>query len=42
LEESIPRIRDLIKDEEIHEHSLIEMIDEERLEYIGCARATVL
>jgi VIT1/CCC1 family predicted Fe2+/Mn2+ transporter len=35
LEESIPRIRDLIKDEEIHEHSLIEMIDEERLEYIG-------
>lgn len=35
LEESVPGIRGLIRDEEAHEHELIAMIDEERLEYIG-------
>ena len=35
IEASLPEIRDIIEDEETHEHSLIDMINEERLEYIG-------
>lgn len=35
LEGSVPGVRELIRDEETHEHSLIGMIDEERLEYVG-------
>lgn len=35
LEQSIPDVKEMIKDEEIHEHYLIDMIDEERLEYVG-------
>jgi VIT1/CCC1 family predicted Fe2+/Mn2+ transporter len=35
LEESVPGVRGLIEEEETHEHNLIDMIDEERLEYIG-------
>jgi VIT1/CCC1 family predicted Fe2+/Mn2+ transporter len=35
LEESIPGVKGLINDEETHERNLIDMIDEERLVYIG-------
>jgi len=35
LEASMPAVRELIKEEETHEHSLIDMIDEERLQYVG-------
>jgi VIT1/CCC1 family predicted Fe2+/Mn2+ transporter len=35
LEESVPGVRGLIEEEETHEHNLIDMIDEERLEYVG-------
>ena len=35
LEKSMPGVRGLINDEETHEHDLIEMINEERLEYVG-------
>jgi VIT1/CCC1 family predicted Fe2+/Mn2+ transporter len=35
LEESVPGVGELIMDEETHEHDLIGMIDEERLEYVG-------
>jgi VIT1/CCC1 family predicted Fe2+/Mn2+ transporter len=32
---SVPGVRELIEDEEEHEHRLIAMIDEERLRYVG-------
>ena len=32
---SVPGVRGVIEDEETHEHTLIGMIDEERLEYVG-------
>jgi VIT1/CCC1 family predicted Fe2+/Mn2+ transporter len=32
---SVPGVRDIMDDEETHEHALIGMIDEERLEYVG-------
>jgi VIT1/CCC1 family predicted Fe2+/Mn2+ transporter len=35
LEKSVPGVRGLISEEETHEQSLIDMIDEERLEYVG-------
>jgi len=35
LAESVPGVEELIEDEEEHEHRLIAMIDEERLEYVG-------
>lgn len=35
LEGSVPGVGGLIRDEETHEHDLIGMIDEERLEYVG-------
>ncbi len=31
----IPELTDILKDEEMHEHSLLGMLDEERLQYIG-------
>lgn len=35
LAESIPGIEELMEDEEAHERKLIDMVDEERLEYVG-------
>ena len=35
LSESYPQLHEVIKDEEEHEKQLIDMIDEERLQYIG-------
>jgi VIT1/CCC1 family predicted Fe2+/Mn2+ transporter len=35
IADSVPSVRGIIEDEETHEHTLIGMIDEERLEYVG-------
>ncbi|HEX9914334.1 MAG TPA: VIT1/CCC1 transporter family protein [Candidatus Bathyarchaeia archaeon] len=35
LAESLPGVKGLIEEEETHERNLIDMIDEERLEYVG-------